>query len=547
MRNPNKLLLSCIQKYTSALGSVFDDLPQGVYDIFRICVDLLSKGESAEPAIAILYNVCRLPMFNTLKDLKSGFDKLRSMIVHIIEKENSSTFLIVHALGIKYAIWPSCESYFSDLSAHKTFQLLFNLLINDEDEAKAHCALDLICELTKDQKILARLNQYPKILDCVRETVSLIHTSCFSLIPKVTYLLEALLFGGSDEIGETIRDALGNLLVETHKPEPQLKSRGRGRKTRAASSLAPSTFKSPISQLLSTKEFHFEISALIIFFSKLVPSLVSSTLKTEQTALALLKLVNEALGNCCEKAASEYHYGMEYLLRVQVTAHFATVVTNSITSVFIEGVRSKKDSAQAVTTHKELGSALIAMLPHLDLVLQQELSRNHFIHMLHQCVDEAPSRTSFGQSILPIEAGYDDSRLCYLSCAICVDLGYIMKLCVDFWSAINAHELGFNFSADFNLSAPSVIKRNPQQMETMDTDDNPVKPEDEQVQQQRLICEQALNAFLTRKQTCPLFAQLLVASTNYVSLVEADCTASLERGFKLLHIALGLSDFDLRQ
>ncbi|CAH8537033.1 unnamed protein product [Schistosoma margrebowiei] len=191
-------LLEALQLYTENLHNL--DVPiepilfsRALNYIIRI---IHSNDDLLEPALGILANLSHFS--NLVKQTltkKEDFEALRSCLLRIISSDQVSRSALVFSVAVRFHLWNSADKFFEGLNAHRTLQVLFNVLLNGDVSVCGLCAGELLGDLSSAEPefFTSILTSFPAHKTFIQEVVTQLRAKNTSLVLKLINLLRILL------------------------------------------------------------------------------------------------------------------------------------------------------------------------------------------------------------------------------------------------------------------------------------------------------------------------------------------------------------------
>ncbi|CAH8495166.1 unnamed protein product [Schistosoma turkestanicum] len=191
-------LLEALQIYTENLHNL--DIPiepilfsRALHYIIRI---IHSNDDFLEPALGILANLSHFS--NLVKQTltkKEDFEALRSCLLRIISSDQVSRSALIFSVAVRFHLWNSADKFFEGLNAHRTLQVLFNVLLNGDVSVCGLCAGELLGDLSSAEPefFTSILISFPAHKTFIQEMVTQLRAKDTSLVLKLINLLRILL------------------------------------------------------------------------------------------------------------------------------------------------------------------------------------------------------------------------------------------------------------------------------------------------------------------------------------------------------------------
>ncbi|CAH8536463.1 unnamed protein product [Schistosoma curassoni] len=191
-------LLEALQLYTENLHNLDVSIEPTLFSralnyIIRI---IHSNDDLLEPALGILANLSHFS--NLVKQTltkKEDFEALRSCLLRIISSDQVSRSALVFSVAVRFHLWNSADKFFEGLNAHRTIQVLFNVLLNGDVSVCGLCAGELLGDLSSAEPgfFTSILTSFPAHKTFIQEVVTQLRAKNTSLVLKLINLLRILL------------------------------------------------------------------------------------------------------------------------------------------------------------------------------------------------------------------------------------------------------------------------------------------------------------------------------------------------------------------
>ncbi|CAH8513529.1 unnamed protein product [Heterobilharzia americana] len=207
----NKMkLLKALQLYTEDLHNLNVQIDQILFSralnfIIRI---IHSNDNLLEPALGILANLSHFSsLVKQTLTKKEDFEALRNCLLRIISSDQVSRSALVFSVAVRFHLWNSADKFFEGLNAHRTLQVLFNVLLNGDVSMCGLCAGELLSDLScaEPQFFTSVLISFPAHKTFLKEVVSQLRAKDSSLLLKLMNLLRILLGNTDSGIDDYIR------------------------------------------------------------------------------------------------------------------------------------------------------------------------------------------------------------------------------------------------------------------------------------------------------------------------------------------------------
>nr|CAH8845936.1 unnamed protein product [Trichobilharzia regenti] len=200
----NKLkLLKALQLYTEGLHNLDVHIEPILFSralnhIIRI---IHSNDDHLESALGILANLSHFSsLVKQTLTKKEDFEALRNCLLRIISSDQVSRSALVFSVAVRFHLWNSADKFFEGLNAHRTLQVLFNVLLNGDVSMCGLCAGELLADLScaEPQFFTSVLVSFPAHKSFIKEVVSQLRAKDSSLLLKLINLLRILLGNAGD-------------------------------------------------------------------------------------------------------------------------------------------------------------------------------------------------------------------------------------------------------------------------------------------------------------------------------------------------------------
>ncbi|CAH8627542.1 unnamed protein product [Dicrocoelium dendriticum] len=196
-------LLELVQLYTIDLHHLCVSLePELFSSLLKFVIRVIRQSksdESLEPALCILASLSRFSsLIQQCLAKKDDFEVLRKTLLHIMTSDSVSQSCLVCCMAVRFYLWKAADKFFEGVHAHKTIQILFNLLLNGEISLSGICAGELLADLCSEPQVMAQLSSFPGLKSCLREAVVQLRAKDSELVLKLLHLLRCLLMNKTD-------------------------------------------------------------------------------------------------------------------------------------------------------------------------------------------------------------------------------------------------------------------------------------------------------------------------------------------------------------
>ncbi|KAK4471841.1 hypothetical protein MN116_005232 [Schistosoma mekongi] len=196
-------LLTALHLYTENLHNLNVPVEQILFSralnyIIRI---IHSNDALLEPALGILANLSHFSdLVKQTLIRKEDFEALRSCLLHIISSDQVSRSALIFSVAVRFHLWNSADKFFEGLNAHRTLQVLFNVLLNGDVSMCGLCAGELLGDLSRAEPefFTSILINFPAHKTFIQEVVTQLRAKDTSLVLKLINLLCILLTNSVD-------------------------------------------------------------------------------------------------------------------------------------------------------------------------------------------------------------------------------------------------------------------------------------------------------------------------------------------------------------